>query len=129
MPSPGSPSEARAKNIAVPPIRGADGPEAAHLGHVTGVDAVLQGADEDEERAGGEGVADDLQHHALQGQRVPGEDAEQHEAHVAHAGVRDEPFQVGLRVGHHGAVDDADHGEDHADGAEVVRRPAGRAAP
>ena len=51
LPRPGRPSEAMAKNMAVPPIRGATVPEAAHLVHVAGVDAVLQAADHDEEGA------------------------------------------------------------------------------
>ena len=73
-----------------------------------------------------EGVADDLQDDALQRQRVPGEDAEQHEAHVADAGVGDQALEVVLGEGQHRAVEDADHGEAMSTGAEVGTRRRGK---
>ncbi len=76
-----------------------------------------------------EGVADDLEHRALQGQRVPGEDGQQHEAHVAHAGVGDQALEVALGEGQHGAVEDAEHGEAHDHRRGVERGAAGTAAP
>ena len=49
-------------------------------------------------------------------------DAEQHEPHVADAGVGDQPFQVSLGEAGQRAVDDRGHGEQ----AEVRRAPAVR---
>ena len=58
------------------------------------VPAVVEHPDEEEQRAGGEPVADHREDAALDALRREGEDAEHHEAHVRDRRVRDQPFQV-----------------------------------
>ena len=92
----------------MPPMRGTHGPQAAHAAHVARVDALLQRAREDEQRARADPVAEDLQDGPLQRERRSREDADQDEPHVADARVGDEPLEVGLAEGEHRAVQDAD---------------------
>ena len=94
------------------------------------VPPLVDHADEEEERAGGDAVVDhDHQRalHALHGER---EDAEHHEAEVADRAVRDELLEVRLHERHERAVDDADHREHEDDRAHASgsSRPSGRAA-
>src|SRR5713101_3714819 len=85
--------------------------ETAVLGNLKGVAAVVEHADEEEERAGGDAVGKHLEDGALHGNVLEGEDAEHDEAEVADAGIGDEFFQIGLDESDQRAVDDADNGE------------------
>jgi hypothetical protein len=84
------------------------------------VHALVELPDQDEQPTGGEAVDDHLHHHALQRQLVPGVDAEQDEAEVGDAGVRDQALQVGLGERDHGPVEDADDAERHRHGAKAA---------
>ncbi|SST07641.1 Uncharacterised protein [Acinetobacter baumannii] len=96
-------------------------PQAAHLAHVAGMQALVELAAEDEQRRGGEAVGDHLHHHALQRYLAAGVDADHHEAHVRNAGVGDQALDVGLREGQQGTVEDADDAEPHGDRREFRR--------
>ena len=80
-------------------------------GEVGGAVAVLDRAGDEEQQAGDQPVRDagvDRRLHAADGERRR---AEHHEAHVAHAGVGDQPLEVGLRETRQRGVHDADHGQ------------------
>ncbi len=93
-PRPGSPSEAMAKNSHTPPRPGSSGHKPAHTIQVARIDAVIQCAHQDEERAGADAMGDDDEQRALQRQLIPGEDAQQHESHMADAGIGDQAFEI-----------------------------------
>ena len=98
------------------------GPEPAKLGEIARVQPLLQGAGEDEQRAGADAVGQHLHHHALQRQRVPGIDAEQDEAEMADAAIGDQPLQIRLPKSQQRAINDGDDAEQHGDGRERHRR-------
>ncbi len=56
-------------------------------------------------------VGEHLDQRPLVGNLARGEDAEENEPHVAHAGIGDEPLEIGLGEGEKRAVDDADRPE------------------
>ncbi len=72
-------------------------------------------ADDGEEQAGDDAVREHLQDCAGDADLVKRHEAEEHEAHVADAGIADDEFEVGLRESDQCAVDDADDGEDCED--------------
>ena len=80
----------------------------------------LQQPGEDEQRARADSVADHLDDRAFECNLISGEDAEEHEAHVAHAGVGNEALQVGLADGKHGAIKNADHADGHHERSELM---------
>ncbi len=61
----------------------------------------------------------DLEHNALQGELVPGEYAQKHEAHVADAGIGHHPLEVRLRKGEHSTVEDPHDTQSHGHPGEV----------
>jgi hypothetical protein len=85
--------------------------EATVLGDFEGVASVVEHADEQEERAGGDAVREHLVDGPLHGDGVEREDAEDDEAEVADGGVGDELFEVGLDESDESAIDDTDDGE------------------
>src|SRR5713101_4540355 len=85
--------------------------EAAIFGNLEGVAAIVEHADEQEERTGGNAVGEHLENCALHGDVLKGEDAEDYKTEVADAGVGDELFEIGLDESDERAVDDADDGE------------------
>ena len=68
--------------------------QAAELGDLAGVAALVDHADEEEQGAGGQAVVDHLEHAALEALGGEGERAEHDEAQVGHRRVGDEPLQV-----------------------------------
>ena len=66
---------------------------------------------QNEERARAQPVADHRHDRALERQRVPGENSEQHKPQVTHAGVGHQAFEISLRESHDGAVNNPDHGQ------------------
>jgi hypothetical protein len=86
------------------------------------VRALLQCADQDEEAAGGEAVADHLHGRSAERQVAARVGAHQHQAEVAHARVGDQPLQVTLAGGEQRAVEDAGRAEPKGGG----RQPPGR---
>ena len=96
--------------------------EAAELGDLPGVAALVDHPDEEEQGAGREAVVDHLQDRALQALGREGEGAEHDEAEVGHRRVGDQPLEVLLHRGHDRGVDDADHPEGDHEGGEVDRR-------
>ncbi len=96
-------------------------PQPAHLAQVARVQALVDLAAQDEQRARADAVRDHRDQCALQGQLGTGVDADQHEAHVRDRGVRDQALDVVLGEGHERAVDDADAAQPHRH-----RREAGR---
>jgi hypothetical protein len=97
-------------------------PQPAHPVHVARVQALLEQPRHREEGAG----ADPVRHHGherpLEGEVVPGEDAEQHEAEVGDARVRHQALEVVLAEREQAAVEDADHGQGHRHRGEAGRR-------
>ncbi len=83
--------------------------QAAEVGDLAGVVALVDHADQGEQSAGREPVIDHLQRAPLGAQGVQGKDAQHAEAQVADAGVGDQPLHVVLNQRHQGPVDDADH--------------------
>ena len=82
--------------------------EAAVGGDLAGVQAVVDHADAEEERAGDQAVGDHLEHGALHALGRHGEQAHGHEAHMRHGGIGDELLHVVLHQGDEGGVDDGD---------------------
>ena len=77
---------------------------------VARVRAVIDHAPDDgEQQPGDDAVREHLQHRAAQADCVERQQPEQHEAHVADAGVADDELEVLLHQRHHRAIDDADH--------------------
>jgi hypothetical protein len=70
--------------------------EPSEGGDLACVAPLVEEADEEEERPGGQPVVHHLDDAAGDGDLVQGEDPEHDEAHVAHRRVRDEALQVGL---------------------------------
>src|ERR1035437_11132458 len=70
--------------------------QAAHLGDRSVVGSLVDHADEKEEPACDQAVADHLPDRALEGSGAEDEDAESHEDHVADGAVGDQALQVGL---------------------------------
>ncbi len=91
---------------------GHDVREAAVFFDFACVAALVNDADDEEEHAGGEPVIDLLQDGAGDAVGVHGEDAEGTEAQVAHRGIGDQFFPVGLHQADERSVNDADDGED-----------------
>src|ERR1700740_2567567 len=85
--------------------------EPAVLGDFKGVPAVVEHADQQEESSGGDAVGEHLEHRALHGNVLEGEDPQHDEAKVADAGISDKFLEIGLNEGDQGSVDDADDGE------------------
>jgi hypothetical protein len=75
------------------------------------VPPLVDHADQEEQRAGGDAVADHHHQRPLHRLQGHGEDAEHHEAEVRDRRVGDELLEVGLHQRHQRAVDDADHRE------------------
>src|SRR5258708_35386806 len=70
--------------------------EAAVLGDFKGVAAVVEDADEEEQRAGGNAVGEHLGDSPPHGNVLEGEDDEHHEGEVADAGIGDEILEIGV---------------------------------
>ena len=99
-----------------------DGRDAAVGRDLARVAALVEDADEEEERAGREAVVDHLEDRALERHRREGADSQDDEAEVRHRGVGHEPLHVVLGIGDEGAVDDADDAEDPEPGRVVHGR-------
>ena len=94
--------------------RGVDrGPcgQAAHLRDRPVVGALVDDAHAEEQGAGDDAVVDHLHDRALHALLVEHEDAQRHEAHVAHRRVGDQLLEVRLDDGHDRAVDDRDEAQ------------------
>src|SRR6185437_8649461 len=79
-------------------------------------------ADDGEEQAGENAVGKHLEHCAGEADLVERHQAEEHESHMAYAGITDDEFEVLLHQGHKSAIDNADHsqnGEYVAPGADA----------
>ena len=74
----------------------------------------------DEQRARADSVADHLNDRAFERNLISGEDAEQHESHVADTGVGNEALKVGLAEGKYGAIKNADHANGHHEGRKLM---------
>ena len=83
--------------------------QAAEVGDLPRVVALVDHAHHGEQPAGRQPVVDHLQHAALDAQPVQGEQAQHAEAQVADAGIGDQPLDVALGQGHQRPVDDAGH--------------------
>ena len=91
--------------------------EAAVVAHVVGAVALVEDAEEHEERAAADAFVEDLVDAAVEAGDGEGEDAEDDEADVAEGAVGGELLQVVLDEGDERAVDDADGAEgDHQRG-------------
>src|ERR1019366_3679640 len=64
-----------------------------------------------EQQPGDDAVREHLQHRAIEADGVERREAEQHEAHVAHAGIADDEFEILLHQRHARAIHDAGDGE------------------
>ena len=84
--------------------------------------SLIANTDKEEEAARDQAVVQHLQDRAVHPLLVEREDAERHEAHVAHRAVRDQLLEVGLHDRHDRAVDDRDHGEGDDERRKVLRR-------
>ena len=85
--------------------------EAAIVGDLPRVIAVVDHAHHGEQPAGGKSVVDHLQHAAIDAQRIQGEKSQHAKAQVGHAGIGDELFEVFLRKRDERSVDDARRGQ------------------
>jgi hypothetical protein len=95
--------------------------EAAELVHHARVAAIVDRADEEEERAGRDAVVHHLEHGALHAGLRDREEAQHHVAEVRDRRVRDEALHVVLLPGHERAVDDAAEDRDAREVARVAR--------
>src|SRR5258705_7463419 len=82
---------------------------------------LLKQAGKNEERARTDSMADHLDHGALERYFISREDAEQHESHVADAGVGDEAFEIGLGDRKYRAVKNSDDADCHHEGSHLAR--------
>ncbi len=96
-------------------------PQAAHHAHITGVQALIELAADDEQTGRRETVGNHLDHRTLVGQLVAGVDGDQHEAHVGDGGVGNQTFDIGLGKGHPRAVEDTDNAQPHGNRGELGR--------
>ena len=89
-----------------------------------GVAPLVHHPQQEEERAGGDPVADHHDEPALQPVHGQREDPDHHEPHVRHRGVGDQLLGVGLDRRHPRRVDDPRHADDehHRDDRRVLRR-------
>ncbi len=95
---------------------------ARHGADLVGVAALVDHPEQEEQGTGRDAVVDHLEHTALDALAGEGEGAQGDEAEVGDRGVGDEPLDVLLHRGHHGAVEDADDAEGDEHGGEEVRR-------
>ena len=65
-----------------------------------------------EEQCANHAVRKHLQHRSRDAERVGRGQAEQHKAHVAHARIADDKFQIALTQRHRCSVNDSDYRED-----------------
>ena len=86
--------------------------EAAHVGHLTGVVAFVEHADQKEQGASRQAMIDHLHVAAGDTLGVEREQAERAKAKVGHAAIGDQSLDVGLREGAEAAVYHADDRED-----------------
>ncbi len=64
------------------------------------------------EQGGHDAVGEHLEHRAADPAHGHGGQAQANQAHVAHRGIADDVFQIGLGQAHEGAIDDAHRGQD-----------------
>ena len=102
--------------------------QAAQVGDVPGVGLLIHDAHGDEEQPGDGTVGEQL--HGGAGEAGVGQgsahhrdgtEPNQHQPHVADAGIRDESFQVGLPHGDHRAVKHADDPQGHDGQGELLK--------
>ena len=98
--------------------------EAAVAGDLAGVDAVVDHADAEEQRAGDDAVRQHLEQRALDALLVEGEDADGHEAHMGDRRIGDQLLHVLLRQRHQRGVDHRDHRQ-REDQRREIRRASG----
>ena len=101
--------------------------EAAVVAHVVGAVALVEQAEEDEERGTDERFVEDLEGAAVDAEHGEAEDAERDEADVREGGEGGELLEVVLDEGEQRAVDDADGSEgdeQRGDVAGLVREEA-----
>ena len=91
--------------------------EAAEFGNHARMPAVINHADQQEERSGGQAMIQHLKRRALQPLGGEGKNPQNHQSHVADRGIGDKLFQIRLHHGHQGAINDADDREDRNDRA------------
>ena len=94
--------------------------QAAHLAEVPGMEPIVEHPHQEEQRPRREPVVhhlDDAPRHPLKGS---GEDPQDHEPEVRHAGVGHQALEIALDKGHHGAVDDPDDRQRQDELPEVV---------
>ena len=96
--------------------------QAAQLGRLPRAPALVDEADEDEQRGHDEAVVQHEQHPAGQALGADGDRAQRDEADVGQRGVGHQALHVALRARHHGAVDDPDHGQGQQQGRQGPRR-------
>ena len=97
-------------------------PQTAHHTHVTGVKTFVQLTTQDEETGCGQTVRNHLDNRTLVSQLAAGVDGNQYKAHVGNGGVRNQTFNVVLREGHPGTVEDTDHTKPHRNWRELSGR-------
>ena len=83
--------------------------------------ALVNHADDQEQRAGGKAVIDHLQKPALQALMRQCKNAEHHKSQMAHGRIRDELFEIGLHSGNPCAINDADERENRNQRRELDR--------
>ena len=66
-------------------------------------------------------MADHLDHGALERDFISCEDSEQHESHVADAGVGDKALEIGLGDRKYRAVKNSDYADCHHEGRQLAR--------
>ena len=84
--------------------------------------ALVEQADEDEQRTGRDAMIQHLVNRAIETQLREAEDAENDEAQVAHRRIRHQLLHIGLHHGHERAIDDADNRQHDDPGGARARR-------
>ncbi len=72
---------------------------------------LIEEADQDEQRAGGDAVGQHLVHRAIESLLRERKNSKHDETQVAHRGIRHQLLHIGLHHRHQRAVDDADDGQ------------------
>src|ERR1700757_4169957 len=88
-------------------------PQAAHRRNFARMHSFLQQTGKNEQRARADSVADHLNNGAFKRDLISGEDTEQHESHVADAGIGNKAFEIGLADSEYGAIEISDHTNGH----------------
>ena len=99
--------------------------DAAKVGDLERMAALVKEADQDEERAGGDAMVQHLVDRAVEALLREGEDSEHDKSKVAHRRIRHQLLHVGLHHRDQRAINDADDGQ-RDDPAGALLRGAGK---